>query len=410
MNSFHLINMRIRTGEIKPVFCLFIISVISGLAINAGDTTLAPRFVKTLFIVLCYLLSLTCIISIINNNAISRARYSTYILFSVFCFWLMGVVNTAPGVNPQYAPLFVLEMLAFALASDNVKREAFALYKWALVAMSIAGLLVVFSFFIYPILPHRIIPYYGENVVDTFYYDYTISYLYVDSMDGIRLCGLFNEPGYFGTMLALTLVSERCNIRKPEVCIMMLAGFFTFSAAFFVTLGIYFITKYLNRPQYLIIVFILLFSFFYILPTLDFEDRMLDTLVKRLSIEDGQLAGDNRDRVNTTALMNTFNNSNDIFFGRGVGSTKELGVSFLMIIIQLGYIGTLLTYGSLICAGWKFTRKNWDSIVFLLCFTANIYQRTNVYCMNYFLVLFGGILYVNSLSEKTRKSSIQRKN
>lgn len=132
---------------------------------------------------------------------------------------------------------------------------------------------------------------------------------------------------------------------------------------------------------------------------------MLDILVQRMSFENGSLAGDNRDYIDTTLLMNDFNNSNDIVFGRGFGATKGLGVSFKMMIVQLGYVGVFLTYGLLFFAGWKYSKDNWIAISFLLCFTINVYQRTNIFCMNYFVVLFGGLLYIKqSVNNKLSKS------
>lgn len=224
-------------------------------------------------------------------------------------------------------------------------------------------------------------------------------------MDGMRLCGLFNEPGYFGTMLALAIVSENFNIKKPRVVIMLVAGFFTFSVAFFVTLVAFLIFRNCNRPLYLFVFVIALYFFFEVLPTLHFEDRMLDILVQRVSIENGSLAGDNRDYIDTTMLMNDFNNSNDIVFGRGFGATKGLGVSFKMIIVQLGYVGVFLTYGLLFFAGWKYSKNNWIAISFLLCFAINVYQRTNIFSMNYLVVLFGGLLYIEqSVNNKLSKS------
>ena len=35
----------------------------------------------------------------------------------------------------------------------------------------------------------------------------------------------------------------------------------------------------------------------------------------------------------------------------------------------------------------------------------NVYQRTNIFNMNYFLLLFGGLLYINSLSNNYKSES-----
>lgn len=396
-----LILKRLRNISLES-YCLLFVSIFTGLAINASDATLAPDYIRKIIQILCYLLTIVLLFRTINT--VSRPKYFVLTIVPLVIFWLMGIVNVYSG-NPQWAPLFLLEIFAFALTPDNMKKDAFNLYVWFLTLMSVAGLLVVFSFLFFHILPYTIVPYYGDNFNNNVYLNFYIAYLFVDSMDGMRLCGLFNEPGYFGTMLALAIVSENFNIKKPRVVIMLVAGFFTFSVAFFVTLVAFLIFRNCNRPLYLIVFVIALYFFFEVLPTLHFEDRMLDILVQRLSFENGSLAGDNRDYIDTTLLMNDFNNSNDIVFGRGFGATKGLGVSFKMMIVQLGYVGVFLTYGLLFFAGWKYSKDNWIAISFLLCFTINVYQRTNIFCMNYFVVLFGGLLYIKqSVNNKLSKS------
>lgn len=396
-----LIFKRLRNISLET-YCLLFVAIFSGLAINASDTTLAPDYIRRIIQILCYLLTIVLLFRTIKT--VPKPKYFVQIIVPLVIFWLMGIVNVYSG-SPQWAPLFLLEIFAFALTPDNVKKDAFNIYVWFLTLMSLFGLLVVISFLVFPFLPYTIEPFYGDNSNDALYFNYTIAYLFIDNMDGMRLCGLFNEPGYFGTMLALAIVSENFNIKKPRVVIMLVAGFFTFSVAFFVTLVAFLIFRNCNRPLYLFVFVIALYFFFEVLPTLHFEDRMLDILVQRISIENGSLAGDNRDYIDTTMLMNDFNNSSDIVFGRGFGATKGLGVSFKMIIVQLGYVGVFLTYGLLFFAGWKYSKNNWIAISFLLCFAINVYQRTNIFSMNYLVVLFGGLLYIEqSVNNKLSKS------
>lgn len=381
-------------------FCLLFLAIFSGLAINASDTTLAPTYVSLIIQLLNYLLTIFLLIRIVSNGFISNKFCVIFI--PLFFYWLMGIINVFSG-TPQWAPLFLLEVFAFCLVSDKIKQEGFELFIWFLTLMSIAGLLAVFSFLLFPFLPYSIEPFYGENLDNSLYFNYTISYLFIDNQDGMRLCGLFNEPGYFGTMLSLAIISDNFNLKKPRVIIMLTAGLFTFSVAFFVTLVLFLVLRNCKRPVYFIIFVLALFSFYEILPNLHFEDRMLDILVHRISFENGKLAGDNRDYINTTNLMEVFNGSSDIFFGRGLGATKGLGVSFKMIIVQLGYVGVFLTYGLLFFAGWKYSKNNWIAISFLLCFAINVYQRTNIFSMNYLVVLFGGLLYIEqSVNNKLR--------
>ena len=367
-------------------FCLLVPSVISGLAVYASNTTLASSNISNVLRVLMYLFSILIIYNCLKQK--QRASYAFPIFGVAMLYWFIGLW----GNNPSWAPLYVLLMLGIAFSSDGIKCDAFRLYVDCLVVMSILGIIAILSFLVLHILPYNIVNFY-EDTTDT-YFNFGIAYLFVDSQDGFRLCGLFNEPGYFGTFLSLALIAENLNFRKIKVWIMFVAGCLTFSLAFYLTLIIFIIIRKVKNPFYILIIAVFIYVFFKILPTLSFDNRMLDVLVQRMNISDGELAGNNRDKVNYSLLFSHFNLSSDVFFGRGIGSTRDLGVSFLMMIIQIGYVGALLTYGSLAIVSWKLARKYWQLIVFFLCFWINVYQRTNIFSINYFLLLFGGMLYM----------------
>ena len=166
-----LILKRLRNISLES-YCLLFVSIFTGLAINASDATLAPDYIRKIIQILCYLLTIVLLFRTINT--VSRPKYFVLTIVPLVIFWLMGIVNVYSG-NPQWAPLFLLEIFAFALTPDNMKKDAFNLYVWFLALMSVAGLLVVLSFLFFHILPYTIVPYYGDNFNNNVYLNFHIA-------------------------------------------------------------------------------------------------------------------------------------------------------------------------------------------------------------------------------------------
>lgn len=383
--------LQIDRTDKTPIICLFSMAAISGLAVYAGDSTLASSIVKQFLRYMLYICSAIFLFYTIKRNI--KATLSGVLLINVVVYWLISVFNTRYVEDSSLNTLFLLVFIPFALCPDRVKIGAYKLYIIYLTVMSICGLIVVVSFFIYPILPFQIVPYYSD-FTEAYYYNYNIGYLFVDFNDGIRLCGLFNEPGYLGTILSLALITEKLDIKKPHVIIMLLAGFFTLSMAYFLTLFVYIILRKKNFACIGILAALFVVAII-VMPNIHFENPMIEAFVRRFDFIDGNFVGNNRNRVEVNFLLNDFHVNDNILWGRGVGATRGLGVSLIMKIVELGYLGVFLTYGLLIIVAIKYTNKKWESLIFVLCFVINIYQRTNIFTINYFLLLFGGILLIS---------------
>lgn len=92
------------------------------------------------------------------------------------------------------------------------------------------GIVAYFDFLLGLGLPHSIEEYYIQRD-NANYINYTFAYLFVE-FDGIRLCGLFNEPGAFGTFLALFLILDGFNYKHYGNYLLLIAGCLTLSMAF----------------------------------------------------------------------------------------------------------------------------------------------------------------------------------
>lgn len=297
--------------------------------------------------------------------------------------------------------LFLLLWITFALSPDNIKMRTFIYFKNAFIIICIMGIICYLSYNLNLFLPYKIVNYYSSNAVVENYIDYKFIFLYrvSSSISLVRLCGICNEPGYFGTICALLLCASSLNLKKKSNIIILIAGILTFSLAFVITLVIYLLLKYLKDARTVILTILLTCFYLFLLPNIYTGNPTVDRLIKRMTITDEGLAGDNR---TTDELEYVFNDAikNKPLFGYGDGyiKTKNLkgGVSsYKTYIIQYGFVGCILLWGSLLLAA-IYKNRNYLSIIYIIVFFVNIYQRPNIMTLQYQILLFGGLAFINA--------------
>ncbi len=296
--------------------------------------------------------------------------------------------------------LFSLLWIIFALAPDNIKKRTFIYFKNAFIIICIAGIICYLSYDLNLFLPYKVVNYYNNNAIVENYIDYKFIFLYraSSSISLVRLCGICNEPGYFGTICALILCASSLNLKKKSNIIILIAGFLTFSLAFIITLVIYLLLKYLKDVRTVILTVLLTCFYLFLLPNIYTGNPTVDRLIRRMTITDEGLAGDNR---TTDELEYVFNDvvKNKPLFGYGNNYIKSNNLkgslSYKTYIIQYGFVGCILLWGSLLLAA-LYKNKNYLSIIYIIAFFVNIYQRPNIMTLQYQILLFGGLAFINA--------------
>lgn len=264
--------------------------------------------------------------------------------------------------------------------------------------MSVGGILAYLSYVLSLSIPYSICDYYSSKQIMAFYVDYGFSIIYQSGLE-LRLCGLFNEPGFFGTVLALTLIFDDCNFRKIGNIILFIAGVLTFSMAFYVLLGLSIMLKAFKNIG-TVVIFICAFALFLnVIQNTQFEDPQIQHLVDRFKFDDsaGEMAGDNRTDENFEHAYQRMINDGNLLFGEGMYSkegTNFTSLSYKTLIYKHGLIGFIIIVGSMFVAAYPLAKHNRNAMIYLLCFFISIYQRPNVYNMTYFCLLFAGLLYI----------------
>lgn len=392
----------------KEKFCSIIFVMCALMIIFApyqSDSTLSltSSLLSNIFKVLLYTftgLNIILIIFPILKYKKTILRKDLFQTIPMIIFVIISSFHTYDGSINFSGFLFSLLWIIFALAPDNIKKRTFIYFKNAFIIICIAGIICYLSYDLNLFLPYKVVNYYNNNAIVENYIDYKFIFLYraSSSISLVRLCGICNEPGYFGTICALILCASSLNLKKKSNIIILIAGFLTFSLAFIITLVIYLLLKYLKDVRTVIITVLLTCFYLFLLPNIYTGNPTIDRFIQRMTITDEGLAGDNR---TTDELEYVFNDvvKNKPLFGYGNNYIKSNNLkgslSYKTYIIQYGFVGCILLWGSLLLAA-LYKNKNYLSIIYIIVFFVNIYQRPNIMTLQYQILLFGGLAFINA--------------
>jgi len=267
--------------------------------------------------------------------------------------------------------------------------------------MSFIGIFCYLSYILKLGVPYEVVNYYSSRFT-AYYYDYKLAYLYHGVSGEVRLCGLFNEPGYFGTICALLLCIDQINLKKISNIIICIAGLLTFSIAFIVLIIVNLVLNYINKKWLIVLIIISTIILFFVFPNLEFNNDTINFIFRRLDFSNDGMIVDNRSNALTDKLIIDLFKTNYVFFGHGSGyaNLNTLGVlSFKTYLLDFGVIGFSILYGLPLIFALKYSFGNRQIVIFVICFFLSVYQRPHIFNINYFILLFGGVMYMKNLTK-----------
>lgn len=210
--------------------------------------------------------------------------------------------------------------------------------------------------------------------------------------------GIFDEPGFLGTMSALILAADGYRLNKNiKNIIIFIAGISSLSFAFFV-LSVFYIL--LKKKKFIIPLF-LLFIVIYII--LAHNYIRINPIVKAYTVNriemviNGNKNGDNR-AINLKGNWKNWKNADISGILFGIGQTEE-GASWESIFIRSGLVGAILLTVIYLVFLLKTKPENikYLDYIFILTFMLSVYQRQDILNL-YMLLIF--IFGVNKLNRK----------
>lgn len=258
-------------------------------------------------------------------------------------------------------------------------------------------------------LPHNIL--YSsqslKSLLNVYYKHYPLGLIMATKGGLMRICGVFDEPGFMGTMLAFIYASTRKHNSTIWNVMILVSGIFTLSLAFtLLILAYHFIeTFYQNNLKSnirLIVIYLGAVAVF-ILFILNFRTSNPHVLFMqhRFLSSDGQILRNNR-------FTPGFDNAFKIFFqnggislwignGSGAASTNiamQGSSNYKCLIYDYGIVGGLLYFACLACLVF-FLRPQKQAIPFIVIFFLSIYQRPYVLDFLNIAFLYCSIKYIN---------------
>lgn len=229
----------------------------------------------------------------------------------------------------------------------------------------------------------------------------------------VRLCGIYTEPGFVGTIGTLMLFGDGLKLKKWDNLLIFISMIFTFSLAFVVLIVCGWLfnqvakiknEKYVVTAILSLIIVVIVYFVFMSIPFVPGSE--LAEFQARLVIDENGLAGDNRISGYALEAYEEFLRGDFLtkLFGYGADSRKVPGMNFSIwegvcsykeYTFFFGFIGLFYMIGWFIFATLsKFkTVKGFNKkriIILLIIFVISIYQRYNVTNFYSVCLLFGG--------------------
>lgn len=387
-------------------FFITVSTVISGFAVMHSDSTIGNPIERRLFANIIW----GCItLSFFTSFLYKKIRLSPIIFFPLVYFLLVGIDSYATS----YFPFLILyELGTFCIMDNEIKLIVYKQYRTSLIIMAAIGIIIYTNSLLGGFIPYRLIPYYSPGGI---YHDYIIGYvLYAVEYNQTRLCGLFNEPGYFATILAMVLCIEGFDLRKLGNVILLISGVATGSMSFFVISAIYICLLYLKKNifKFVIVCVVLAISVIVIANT-EFENPNIRRLSERLRVVDGVWVADNRSSASIDKVfMEVIKDPERAVWGMGTGYSglEEVrgskGVStYKTYVIDYGLLGFFLMYVCLFVYFFHVNKQSIRSIVFLIAYVANIYQRPQIYILPFFVLLISGTELIRYTEKQDKVSN-----
>ena len=364
-----------------------ILSFFSVWAVVSGDSTLllsndTVLFIKSLIVYIT--LIFIVVIFILSNGAFLKFSINNVILaISPFVYYGITHIFNFSG-KESILIINAITIALFCVIKDEIKSLVYIEVKKLLVISAwISILFYVIDLFNIPCWGSSV-NYYIDNL-GTYRDYYVTSFVHIGSF--IRACGFFNEPGFYGTIIALFLVIDGINLKKLDNVIILIAGVLTFSAAFYILLIGYAILKLVISKPVLGVFALFIFIFvIYFLNNLYYSYSDNSIFWRIIGIITGKQNNRSYDTINDMVYRTL--HSEYWLFGHGYGYVESIisDLSIKKYIVDFGIGGCALMFSPIFYPIIKESKKLLDARISFIIFVLSIYQRPNIFVLLYFVI------------------------
>jgi len=252
-----------------------------------------------------------------------------------------------------------------------------------------------------------------------FYYDYIIAnilsnqYEYYNKFCFSRISGFLDEPGYWGTIVALIIISTGTRYGKIKYFTIMSAGFLTFSLAYYVLIITFFILAQTKKFVYFSVILVpVLFFVFFFFPS--FGNYFEDKIISRAVVSNGNIQGNNRSSLSFDKEFENYIFSTDVFLGRGHRSHSSVDPSistWKTLLYNYGYFGLFtlfLSFLGLFFIAIKGRNINKNMLIYVFVFFLALLQRPQWHVIVYPFIFYIGIILLSISNDTSFYATIKK--
>ncbi|MCR5376627.1 MAG: hypothetical protein K6E71_07765 [Lachnospiraceae bacterium] len=353
-----------------------------------------------------------CCAMIVVGIGIGKKEYQVLEIVAIMSVFVFRAYNSFYAYNYTGLGLTTIILgVSVCILSDRLRAKVFNTLVGVMTVVSFLGVVCFFAYIIHLPLPFGV----AVRADGLRFINYGISILCEENSGMVRLCGIFDEPGWMGTWMAFCLCARDLNLRKKKNLILLFGGILTFSLAFVLLLVIYFFLK--NIRDWKRWVLLVVFALFYllVLPEVRTGIPSVDHVIERMVITSEGLTGDNRSGKYFDIIWKKTIDEGKILWGNKAGYSYLFGTgvgegiaTIKQYVVDFGLVGTAIIFLPLFFASVRhaFKLKNIRVLLFVLISFISLYQRPNLFSPPCFAFYLCGVSYVAAGGAKSNQLNL----
>lgn len=238
----------------------------------------------------------------------------------------------------------------------------------------------------------------GKALLGSYYLHFPFGLILVDPYSPLRLCGIFDEPGFVGTVGALLFAAGYNKVNRKWAMLLLFETIMTFSMGAYLLLLVFAIVyAYKKGLIKLSLVLAILYIGFMVFINLRTNNINITALQNRIDITSSIIFKDNRTTKSFDTAFNRFisEGSYPLWFGNGKYAysnnvAMQGSFSYKCLIYDFGIVGFCLYTGFYIISALRLGRC-YANLPFLIVFLVSIYQRPYVFSILFTTIFILGV-------------------
>lgn len=381
-------SLKINKAAVLPWVCAVLLFIISYPKWLWGQSERTITYASLLLLVIVF--------KDIQRNKRFLAAGLIVLLFQMYIVWVTGVFRNT-NINGRvmvilkgigFASIFLCSTSLWKKTTDCfIKILAFLLIPTVIehvFASFLGTTFVAPSYFECPTNPGRMYTSFLFNV----YLNKTFDYFG-------RFYAFYDEPGVLGNIMMILLYIQRFDLKKWHNVVFLIAGVLSFSLTFYVAIALYYFVfgKIRAKIGFALGLIVAVYYFFG-------NEFIYDYIFRRVSFENGQMIGYNREHYNFNSWYSTVHWDQYLFWGYKPRDIIPYAASWKWAFAIWGIIPSLL-YMFFLARRWTKKIPHKKDILIAMALMAIVWiQRPFVYQYLYVFMIAIPFIYFSDDDEK----------